>query len=54
MQGVLSILAGSYDLVEGDGDGASRVFTWRREDATEATVRERALFISLLTLLERH
>jgi hypothetical protein len=52
MRGVLSFLAGSYDFVEGGRDGVSRVFTWRREDATEATVRGGAQLVCLLTLLE--
>ncbi len=52
MRGVLSFLAGSYDFVEGGGDGVRRVLTWRREDATEATIKEGALFVCLLTLLE--
>jgi hypothetical protein len=29
-----------------------RVFTWRREDATEATVKEGAPIVYLLTLFE--
>jgi hypothetical protein len=52
MRGALSFLAGSYDFVEGGGDGVRSVFTWRREDATEATVSKGAPFICLLTLLE--
>jgi hypothetical protein len=52
MWGALSFLAGSYDFVEGSGDGLRRVFTWKREDAAEATVKEGATFVCLLTLLE--
>jgi hypothetical protein len=52
MRGALSFLAGSYDFVEGGEDGTRRVFTRRREDATEATVKEGAEFVFLLTLLE--
>ena len=53
MRGALSFLAGSYDFVEEGGrEGVRRVFTWRREDATEATAIEGAKFVCLLTLLE--
>jgi hypothetical protein len=37
---------------EGGGDGVRRVFTWRREDATEATVKGGAPFVCLPTLLK--
>jgi hypothetical protein len=52
MRGALPFLAGSYYFVEGNGDEVMRVFTWRREDATEATIKEGAPFVCLLTLLE--
>jgi hypothetical protein len=52
MRGALSFLSGSYDFVDGGGDEVKGVFTWRREDATEATVKEGASFVCLLTLLE--
>ncbi len=53
MRGALSFLAGSYDFVEGEGGGVGGiVFTWRREDATEATVIGGAPFVCLLTILE--
>jgi hypothetical protein len=54
MGDVLSFLAGYYDFVKGGGDGLRRVFTWRRENATEATVIEGAPFVCRLTLLEGH
>jgi hypothetical protein len=54
MRSVLSFLAGSYEFVEGGGDGVRRVFTWRREDATEATVIEGAPFVCLLALFKGH
>jgi hypothetical protein len=38
--------------VEEGGDGVRRVFTWRRENALEATVIEGAPFVCLMTLLE--
>jgi hypothetical protein len=52
MRSALSFLAGSFGIVEEGEDGVRRVFTWRKEDATEATVRGGAPFVSLLTLLE--
>jgi hypothetical protein len=54
MRDVLSFLAGSYDFVEDGGQGMRRVFTWRRENATEATVSEGAKFVCPLTFLEGH
>jgi hypothetical protein len=45
-------LATSFDFAERDGDGVGRVFTWRRGNAIEATVKEGANFVCLLTLLK--